>query len=101
MFRLIKPLSASWDEIGSVLEVSFNFRENLRRDVGVNNDARLEAVLDNWIGAQNSTVTWEKILEVLFEIGERNSAQRVTRFLRTQRIYDKYINTDDFEFCYY
>ena len=93
-------MSASWDEIGSALEVSFNFRNNLRRDVGVNNDGRLEAVLNNWISEQTSTVTWEKILDVLFEI-ERNSAQRVTRFLRTQRIYDKYINTDDFEFCYY
>ena len=101
MFPLIKPLSASWDEIGSALNVSLNFRKNLRSDVGMNNDGRLEEVLNNWISAQTSTVTWEKILGVLFEIGERNSAQEVTKVLSTQRIYDKYINTDDFEFCYY
>ena len=69
--------------IGEYLGVDLSFRESLIRDgVQRTNEEILEAVLNYWIETQCSEVSWDKLIQVLTELGFSNTAQDVRRFLQ-------------------
>ena len=95
VLRLTKCISASWNELGIALDVSFNVREGLQTS-NLDNDWKLETVLQKWIGKQIPEVTWETILKVLVECGKRDIAKEVQEFLEKPEVYNKYIKKEDF-----
>ena len=97
MFHLMKPVSASWNELGSALRVSFNTRNDLMKNPMLSANDRLETVLHAWNGNQASAVTWETILKVLFQCGKRNIARDVEEYLEKPEVYEKYIKETDFK----
>ena len=78
--KLLKEKSASWDEIGSELDVPLNTREELRKDLSLNNGGRLERVLNCWL-QREETCTWKKFREHLLELGLRDIVEKVDSFL--------------------
>ena len=93
VLRLTKCISASWNELGIALDVSFNVRESLQTS-NLDNDWKLETVLQKWNGKQTSDVTWETILKALVECEQRNIAREVQEYLEEPEVYNKYIKQD-------
>ena len=48
-----------WDDIGRWLDVSYNKRQGWRLDASLSNEARLEAVINEWLVTESVPVTWE------------------------------------------
>ena len=82
----MRPVSASWNDLGIALDVSFNVRQGVQTS-NLDNDWKLETVLQKWNGNQTSEVTWETILKVLVECEQRNIAREV----QEPEVYEKYI----------
>ena len=83
MFRLLKPKSSLWDEIGRSLKVEYGYRQELlQQGVMTNSEAKLEAVLNNWIETHCSEVSWDNLIQVLTELEFIDVAQDVRSFLQ-------------------
>ena len=83
MFRLLKPKSFLWDEIGRSLKVEYGYRQELlQQGVMTNSEAKLEAVLNNWIETHCSEVSWDNLIQVLTELEFIDVAQDVRSFLQ-------------------
>ena len=95
VLRLTKCISASWNELGIALDISFNVREGLQTS-NLDNDWKLEKVLRKWNGNQIPEVTWETILKVLVECGKCNIAKEVQEYLEESDVYNTYIKKQDF-----
>ena len=95
VFHLTKRISASWNDLGIALDVSFNVREGLQTS-NLDNNWKLETVLQEWNGNQTPDVTWETILKVLDKCGKRNIAREVQKYLEEPEVYNKYIIKKDF-----
>ena len=80
MFKLTRSHSVRWNALGRELNVSYNFREDLKIDVTFSNDARLEAILNNWIETESSPVTWSTLVEALEELELKETAKQVKDF---------------------
>ena len=60
----------------------FDFRQGLlQQGVMTSNEDKLEAVLNNWIEAHCSKVSWDNLIQVLTELEFIDIAQDVRRFL--------------------
>ena len=96
-------VSASWNDLGIALDVSFNVRQGLQTS-NLDNDWKLETVLQKWHSNQASEVTWETILKVLVECEQCNIAREVQEYLEEPEVYKKYILKKDLFFllnnCY-
>ena len=58
---------------------------------------KLDKVLSNWIGAEPTPVTWEKVKEVLIKLDFRPTAKKVERFLQEVDTVEKYKNEEDWK----
>ena len=97
VFNLIKSHSAKWDGFARELHVDDNTRESLKHNISLENDVRIERVLKIWIESQCSSVTWEKILDVLISMDLKTTAGKVQEYLKYQEVIDKYITKPDFK----
>ena len=46
-------ISASWNSVGMELKISINYRETLRRDIGLSDAEKLEQILNKWSQEQS------------------------------------------------
>ena len=66
-WKILTNKSAKWNDIGIILDIPYNYREQLRTDIIKNPSAKLEDVLIKWF-EQNSPVTWEMFRNALEEL---------------------------------
>ena len=90
MFKLTRSHSVHWNALGRELNVSYNFREELKIEVTLSDDARLEAILNNWIETESSPVTWSTLIKALEAIKLKETAKQVKDFLRAIESNGKY-----------
>ena len=62
---MLADRSAMWDDIGRWLDVSYNKRQGWRLDASLSNEARLEAVINEWLVSESVPVTWEELINAL------------------------------------
>ena len=81
---MIKTKASKWDEIGRELNVPFEFRDNLRKDITTTDEYKLEKILHEWEDSCCSEFTWDNVLNVLKEIKLKRLAMDVEDCLRTE-----------------
>ncbi len=85
VFDLLKKKSQKWDDIGQALGISLDFRQGLFREAHAATDqSKLERVLHKWIETECSDATWSKVLKVLKELGLRDVAEEVVKYLNNR-----------------
>ena len=84
-FKLTKPHSIHWNELGRELKVDFNFRDQELRKSNIENDYKLEAVLNKWIESVSAPVTWSSLIDALQVIELVDVANNVKDFLRARK----------------
>ena len=82
VFDILVKVSAEWDRIGLELGVSKNFREQLRKDISLGSDLRLESVLCKWIESETRPVTWDTVLDVLCKMERNDLAREVLQHIQ-------------------
>ena len=83
VFKILKKKSLEWDSIGRELGISFDFREQLRKEGATcTTENKLERVIAKWIESRCSEVSWQKIKEVLRELKFIDTLQEVSSFLK-------------------
>ena len=82
VFDILVKVSAEWDRIGLELCVSKNFREQLRKDVSLGSDLRLESVLCKWMESKTRPVTWDTVLDVLRKMERNDLAGEVLQHIQ-------------------
>ena len=82
-FELTKSHSVHWNALGRVLKVAYNFRDELRKS-NMDNDDRLEAVLNKWIESVSVPVTWSSLINALQAVELADVANNVKVFLRAR-----------------
>ena len=95
MHRLLKNISASWNEIGFQLPVKDNFRDSLIHSLDTP-EVKLERILKEWESTECSDVTWKTVFEVLQNLEKYGVAKEVQEYLKKSDIIEKYINQEDF-----
>ncbi len=80
---LLNDISRDWDNIGQSLRVPFEFRDELYKDGGRNNNGKLEAVINKWDQSQCSPVTWDRLIEALNDTGHKKTIEKIQRHLQT------------------
>lgn len=90
VFDLLRDHSADWNDLGIELGVKENQRTALSRTVALSDNGKLNKILSQWIQAQPTPVTWEKVFEVLIKLDFRPTAQNVQDFLERVDIVDRY-----------
>ena len=65
LFKILEEKSANWDGIGRELGVSLNYRQQLRRNIALDDSGKLESVLDKWVESTSPPVTWKIFKEKL------------------------------------
>ena len=80
-YRLTKPISSRWNELGQALGISTGYREQLRRDGSLSDDDMLEKILTKWIELESRPLTWSTLVEALKTIGLKDTARQVIDFL--------------------
>lgn len=93
-YKLTKRHSKLWNEFGLELEVSRNYREELR-DRSTSNDDRLEAILYEWMQSENVPVTWSALLDALEEMKLRDLIRDIKEFLQTDKALKVYSSLPD------
>ena len=81
VYRQLKKKSISWNEFGRELGVSVEFRDELRKNISLSNDDRLEKVLCKWSESECSEVSWDRIIKVLKELDYNSMAKDVKDYL--------------------
>ena len=80
--RLLKSHCHGWQDIGSGLKVSYNFRMSLLQQGVMSNDlCKLENILSTWIESKCSDVSWDHLIDVLREIELNDAADNITEYL--------------------
>lgn len=97
VFKLLKSKSNDWDDFARELEVEDKVRGDLRINMALSSENKLEQVLNNWIDSECSAVTWEKILEVLESLETRRLAREVKNYLKQPKTVEKYSAMEDYE----
>ena len=92
VFEQLKSKSLEWDEIGRGLGVSYNDREELKRQGNTTtNNQKLEKVIHKWAESCCSEVSWNTIIMVLKDLGYVMLMESVKKYLLTdQYAVDKY-----------
>ena len=94
---LLRDHTARWNDLGIHLEVSENKRTELSQNGSLTSDGKLEKILSNWIGAEHTPVTWEKVKEVLIKLDFRPTAKKVEHFLEEVDTVEKYKKEEDWK----
>ncbi len=81
MYRQLKGISNKWNAIGRELEVSHNYREELKMRNDLNGYDRLEMILVNWKESECSDVSWDTIIDMLKDLKQNNVAREVMQYL--------------------
>ena len=79
-FKCTRCRAAKWNELGQMLNVSFDFREQLQMKI-MSDEGKLEAILHKWIESKCSPVTWSNLIDALESIQLMDVAQDVKNFL--------------------
>ena len=82
-FRLTKSHSVEWYKIARELNISLNHRKKLKKDASIDEDDKLEEVLDKWIETESVPVTWSSLIKALEANELRGLAKEVKEFLKT------------------
>ena len=93
--RLLRNISASWNEIGFQLHVNDNFRNILKHNSDTSGE-KLEQILKEWDRTECSDVTWRTVIKVLTNLEENGVARIVQEYLNTSEAVKKYIDQKDF-----
>ena len=88
-FRLTACQSAKWNDIGRALNISHNYRKQLRNEVSCDKD-KLEDVLQKWIETESVPVTWSSLIQALKEVELRDVVQAIKQFLMTPEAIQSY-----------
>ena len=64
LLNLLSPVSAQWDEIGSLLGVDANTINGLHTS-HLSDPVKLDKMLQNWFNNEPTSVTWNNIISVL------------------------------------
>ena len=99
MFRLTEHISSHWNDLGQELEVSYNYREQLRSEAYSSDEDKLEEILSKWIESESSLVTWSTLVEALEAIELRSTAREVKDFLKTPEAIKSYGKYTDHTPC--
>ena len=99
LYGLIRGIAHKWRVIANEIKVDGSYCETLTKSVQfVDQDGlKLEEVLNKWESSQCSPVTWERIIEVLYAIDEKSTADIVSKHVRKQEVIAQYREKDDFE----
>ncbi len=69
-----------WNEIGIVLGISYDQREEFRMDLTRNNDSRLDAVVNLWLQNGGDTSTWGQLITKLQELGLNDIVSKIATY---------------------
>lgn len=88
MCQYLQDKSSKWEKIGRSFKVPLNTRENLRRDILLDSEGRLEHVIDSWFTtATESDLTWDGFISILEEkMGFNDVARKVKADLKSGTI---------------
>ena len=64
LLTLLSPVSAQWDEIGSLLGVDANTINGLHTS-HLTNQVKLDKMLQSWFNSEPTPVTWNNMISVL------------------------------------
>ncbi len=92
VFNLIRNAAFRWNDVGRVLHISFDYREELRIE-GVQSTpaSKLDRILRKWVESECSDVTWSKVIEVLSILHLNDSMESIKLFLKREDILNKYL----------
>ena len=78
VYKYLRCHSTLWDDFGRELDVSRDFRQELKMDQTARSSSKLESVLYKWIEGRTCDVSWQTILDVL-QILELNATAQDIR----------------------
>ena len=94
---LIKnDISSSWNSVGSELNISMNFRDTLRRDIGLTDTDKLERILNEWSQSETKPVTWRIMLEALKSLQRQDLIRKVIAYLEKPENHQRYLSMNNF-----
>ena len=96
VYRFLRKKSSNWDGFAIELGVALNFRQELTQNSLLNNNSKLDMVLEKWIEAQPSPVTWSQIVYVLEQLEYKDIAREVQHYLQQQNVIDQYSRKKNF-----
>ena len=91
--KFLKSRSANWESFAMELGVKLNYRNELRKDMTLTDDVRLEMVLYKWKESSQEGVSWKKVLDMLEELELHDMHKKVMDFLKRDDIILKYRQT--------
>ena len=96
IMNLIKnDISASWDSVGMELNIPMNYRDTLRKDIGLSDNQKLERILNKWSQSETKPVTWRTMLEALQSLQRQDLFKKVIAYLEKPENYQKYISMNN------
>ena len=95
---LIKnDISASWNSVGSKLNIPMNYRDTLHRDISLTDTDKLERILKSGVKVkQTEAVTWKIMLEALDSLQRQDLIRKVIAYLEKPENYQKYISMNNY-----
>ena len=94
---LIKnDISASWNSVGSELNIPMNYRDTLRRDITLTDTDKLERILNEWSQSETKAVTWRIMLEALKSLQRQDLVRKVIAYLEKPENHQRYISMNNF-----
>ena len=88
----MSDIKHKWHPIGEMLRVKNDDLESIRYNNAIDDNGRLSDVLQKWISAKPSPVTWGKIIQVLRSkhVNELRIADQIVHNLCNAARYEKY-----------
>ena len=84
VFDLTASHSSDWNDLGRTLQVSHNYRKQLRKEASSDKD-KLEDMLEKWMETESVPVTWSSLIEALEAIELMDLVRAVKDFLKTPK----------------
>ena len=99
LHSLIRGIAHKWREIANEIKVDDTCCETLATSVQFvdQNRLKLERVLKKWAASQCSPVTWGKIIEVLYAVDEKPTAEIVSEHVSKQEVIAQYRDKPDYK----
>ena len=90
--RVLGPIEHKWRAIGEALEIPNGTVKYIDHDARYDDSNKLSEVLQSWIDAQPSDVTWRKLIDVITEypVNVPGLAKTIPDFLANPKISSKY-----------
>ena len=85
-------IAARWEDIGRILRVPLNYRDQLRMEgVQTSPETKLERTLIKWVESQCSPVTWSNLIGGLSSLQFNDVLYNVRQFVTSDHTLDKYL----------